>query len=435
MVDLDRLAGFIHDSLIRLGLPGGALVVVDRDGELLRRAYGSVADPRTPMVIGSLSKSFTAAAIMRLVERGRIDVDAPVVTYLPDWADGARVTVRQLLQHTSGLGPRQRRRDAAVGAMLGRHRYANVNYTLLGQIVEAVTQTRYGDHLRREIFEPLGMTSSAACREDTRATALAPGHTAWFGVPVRRPLRYPGPDAWEQPPAGYLSSSAVDLGAYLRCFLRDGGDLLAASSVRAMMTDTAPTQTAGVGYGFGWFVGTDAGQRLWWHAGLVENYMSEMVVLPDRGLAAALLVPGTDYLVATPLMARVHAGIVAILSGREPDQLPARAAQVRHAAINAGLVGLATAALGSLLWARRVRREASWSGAVAAGLIHGAAPVGLALVPRCAGATHDIARRFAPDLYVVTQASAVLLGLGGVVRLLRRTHPRAADNFIKPDSR
>jgi len=194
--DLAAMDAFVEDRMRRHGIPGIALAVV-RGGEVIHaRGFGTdgrgqpmTAD--TPLYIGSVSKSFTGLAVMQLVAQGRIDRDAPVRTYLPwfEVADpdaSARITVRHLLSHASGLsdlryleslrlpddatieeGARDLRRAEPVAPPGSEFHYFNPNYTVLGHLVEVVSGQPYADYLREHVFEPLDMRRTSACRRAT----------------------------------------------------------------------------------------------------------------------------------------------------------------------------------------------------------------------------------------------------------------------------
>jgi len=162
--------------------------------------------PQTPFIIGSLSKSFTALAVLQLVEAGQVDLDAPVTKYLPwfrtaDPTASAQITVRHLLHQDSGLPVYEGRRglvddDQADTALENGVRqlatvtlshpagqafeYANENYTTLGLIVQAVSGHSYEEFIRTQIFAPLQMRHSAAALSDAAAQDVATGYRYWL---------------------------------------------------------------------------------------------------------------------------------------------------------------------------------------------------------------------------------------------------------------
>src|SRR6266545_4748537 len=185
----DAVDDYIRSRMKELGIPGAALVIVQGDQIVHLQAFG-VADaegrlvtPQTPFFTGSTGKSFTALAIMQLVEAGKIKLDAPVQTYLPwfrvaDPDASERITVRQLLNQVSGLphsiGQTQLANtdlsDSAIennvralanvelNAPPGeRYEYSNSNYVTLGMIIQAVTSQSYESYISEHIYKPLHM--------------------------------------------------------------------------------------------------------------------------------------------------------------------------------------------------------------------------------------------------------------------------------------
>ena len=183
---------FVQEEMAAQRIPGLALGIVRGDQIAYLRGFGKADDsgrtvtPQTPFIIGSLSKSVTALAIMQLVEAGKVDLDAPVQRYLPwfrvaDEEASAQITVRHLLNQTSGLSTKTGRSyqgngdtsDAALenavrklsGAELTApvgetHQYSTINYSVFGLIVQAVAGRSYESYVQTEIFDPLQMRGS-----------------------------------------------------------------------------------------------------------------------------------------------------------------------------------------------------------------------------------------------------------------------------------
>ena len=220
MPDLAAIDAYIESEMARARIPGLALAIVSGDEMLHVRGFG-VADPagrvvsgETPFIIGSNSKSFTALAIMQLVEAGRIDLDAPVHRYLPwfrvaDAEASRQITVRHLLHHTSGIptaaGQALAGDDDNSDQALERHvralrtveltqpvghlyQYSNANYNVLGLLVQAVSGLSYENYVRTHIFAPLEMSDSFASEEEALQHGLATGYQRWFGFPRPAPI-------------------------------------------------------------------------------------------------------------------------------------------------------------------------------------------------------------------------------------------------------
>jgi CubicO group peptidase (beta-lactamase class C family) len=191
-VSYDEIDAYVEEQMHRLNIPSVSIAIVEGDQIVHVRGFGQARpdgetpSPQTPFIIGSLTKSFTALAVMQMIETGKIDLDAPVQRYLPwfhvaDPHASAHITVRHLLNQTSGLptlaGEIQLanfddRPDAAecqaralsileLTRPVGyKFEYSNANYNLLGLVIEAASGESYADYIQKNIFTPLGMNPS-----------------------------------------------------------------------------------------------------------------------------------------------------------------------------------------------------------------------------------------------------------------------------------
>ena len=287
---------YVRQEMRAVRAPGAAIAIVHGDHIVHARGFGQ-ADPSgkvitrdTPFILGSMTKSFTALAIMQLVEAGRLALDDPVQGYLPwfhvrDRKASARITIRHLLNQTSGL-PKSAGLLLIKGAsattqrdqtrLLARARlhhppgegfeYSNANYWLLGLVIERVTGGPYDSYIRREIFAPLGMLRSFTSESEARAHGLAQGYRVWFGFPRSQAMPYYAREL----SVGYLISTVDDMGRYLIAQLNggrvDGHPILSVQGVQLMHTppDESP-------YAMGWLADEVAGVPILWHTGAVAN--------------------------------------------------------------------------------------------------------------------------------------------------------------------
>lgn len=320
-VELGRwFDGEMHDA----GIPGAAMVVV-RDGAVIDAHVYGVADDRgrpvtstTPFLIGSLTKSITALAIMQLVEAGRLSLDTPVGELLPDHpvagpAAAAEITVRDLLDQTSGLSTasglrplstpvsslEQRVDDLAGAALVSppgtQFHYSNANYLALGRIIESVTGEPYGGYLKTHIFGPLGMAQATTDVDEATADGLTMAHRLWFGqAPSNKPLFRA-----DMVPAGWIAASADDMGRYLLAQLGDVPVGVSTGSLDTMHAGIAPTGLPDQRYGFGWFDGKLGDERIVSHSGSTTDMASMAVLVPSKGLGVVILMNGTSTLYET----------------------------------------------------------------------------------------------------------------------------------------
>ena len=213
---------FIDSEMPASGVPGLAYAVV-ADGDIttagargvVRLGGDKKVTPDTPFLTGSISKSFTALAVMQLVEAGKIDLDAEVSHYLDGFSGrpAGAITVRQLLSHTSGFSTLKEtphhaditggkdelarastswQRSTPAHAADEKWEYSNTNYQILGRVVEVVSGQEYQAYVAENILEPVGMRHSFVADGEVHAS-MATGHRPWFGT--KRPLPRTGRSA------------------------------------------------------------------------------------------------------------------------------------------------------------------------------------------------------------------------------------------------
>jgi CubicO group peptidase (beta-lactamase class C family) len=457
--DLKRVDAFVREAMRDRGIPGAALVVVD-DGKIVHArgfgradARGRPVTPQTPFRIGSSTKSFTALAVMQLVEEGKIDLDAPVRRYLPwfrvaDPDASARITVAHLLYHTSGIpgeanaasladpAPSLEQnvralRDVVPDRPAGSSfAYSNPNYDALGLIVERVSGQPYADYVRRHILDPLDMRHSFATPMSMGRGRLAAGHQWFFGVPRATPDRFiPG-----QLPAGFLSASAEDMGRYLIAQMNGGrygnASVLSPEGIAALHTPgpnaeipaSALAGGTGGGYAMGWIDGEVYGVPAVWHNG-DDSRNGSLMVLSEKGWGMALLVNSSNPLSDLEPTEYLASGVTRLLAGKEPVPTGMPSIGRTYLAFDAVLLALsvpvAAAALLMPRWYRNLRRRLPgrppWRTALSA--LRAAAEVLLAtgvllLVPWWIG-SWSLLSFGVPDLaWWLAAASGVLMATG-----------------------
>ncbi|MEZ4864902.1 MAG: serine hydrolase domain-containing protein [Caldilineaceae bacterium] len=309
---------FITQQMAAQRVPGLALAIVQGDEILYVQGYGAAraSEPvtaQTQFLLASLSKSFTAVAVLQLVEAGKLDLDAPVQRYLPsfglaDPAAAASITVRQLLNQVSGLAdagfPEMRlpapaslaerittlRTAQTVSAPRSAYHYFNVNYQILARLVEVVSDQPFSTYLQREIFTPLQMehTVNLITSADLaqRPAALAQGHLLAFGLPLPS-----GEENGFLGGSGGVVSTAEDMAHYL-VMQNNGGSFQGAQllSPRSVALLHTPPATIDSPYAMGWWTATTAdGTSYLEHNGVLSTFYAEMVLLPQTGQSFVLL--------------------------------------------------------------------------------------------------------------------------------------------------
>lgn len=354
----DHLSAALDDYLDRnfsaSRVPGLAVAVVSSKGVRYVATYGDVTDSSQTFVIGSLSKSFTGVCIMQLAERGLVRLDAPVSLYVPEYGLGDAVTVRDLLDQTSGLGYFSPLDDLGTQEGVGTFSYANVNYDLLGRIVERVTGQSYADYLHENVLDRLQMNDSSIDGVEQGCASEAPGHRSWFGVYVADGFRHgTGDGAWGGPASGYIRSSVNDMASYLRMYLNGGRDVLERGDIDQTVRDCALLGDPDSAYAMGWFVCDDDGEPVMVHPGQVENYAAQMVVVPGRDLGIVVLTDCDDEIGDNEGFGQLADGVYSIAMGYEPQDVDAGGSLGTHAMLNLAYLVAVVAAAAPLALLRR----------------------------------------------------------------------------------
>ncbi|MCH5151982.1 MAG: beta-lactamase family protein [Clostridiales bacterium] len=422
----DRIDAYLSDAFSKAHFPAMSVTVVDKENVLLSKAYGSCESTDTPFLLGSVSKSFTALCIMQLVEQGKVDLDKNIVEYLPDATDGNKITVRQLLNHTSGLGEHQNLENNKIVGKQGEHTYANVNYSLLGKIIEAVSKQSYESYVTENVFTPLNMTNSAATLEKSIENGLIDGYENWFGVNTKTGAKYPQkPNDWITVPAGYLSASTADLGKYIQMYLNGGQGIVSSESIDKMFYENVSVDAAiPYKYGMGWtLINEPLKEPALRHSGLVETGMSVIYVLPESELGIAIAVNTNDYFVGKDLMDRIDWGVALMLMGDKPNQISSSEYVTRHLLYDfIYFVALVIAVLPLCLL--RVYKNRLQVGnlpvkIVAIVSLHLLLPIFLLLLPQIAFSTPLwVVCAFVPDMFLTIIVSSTLLFVGGIIKAI-----------------
>jgi len=296
----------------RQNIPGLSVTVVREKRLAWSRGFGRAdlengvpATPATVYRLGSISKPVTAVAVMQLVERGKIDLDAPVQTYVPAFpAKSGPVTVRQLLAHQGGVrhynSPSEfdsTRHYASLADALApfkddpllhepgtKYLYTTHGYTLLGAVVEGASGERYTDYIAKNVFAPAGMTTARA--DDV--FALIPHRAQGYRKNSKGDLENSAlADTSNKIPGGGLCSTADDLAKFAVALMTDR---LVKPETRAQQWTLQKTKDGAVTeYGLGWRVSARNGRREVHHGGAQQRVRTFLYLLPDEGVAVAVM--------------------------------------------------------------------------------------------------------------------------------------------------
>jgi CubicO group peptidase (beta-lactamase class C family) len=352
-----KLQPRIEDFVRKQEIPGLAIAVVDDGRVVYEHGFGvqslKAADPVTPRSLwhmASITKPFVATAIMQLVEKGKIQLDAPVTTYLPyfkiDDPRAATITIQQMLTHTSGMpdvddyewdkpqydeGALERYVRSLTDQKLlfapgERFQYSNMAYEILGDVVAKTSGMTFEDYVHTNILEPLAMSDSTLLVKGTNPALMTWGHELdGRGKPFASKVY---PYNRMHTPSSDLHSNVRDMARWAIANL-DGGELdgkriLERATREKMWTPAREIESPGPdvrrqAVGLSWFLGRHRGHRIVSHGGGDTGYITDLVLIPE-GRKAVVWMANVDYIGQPPL---TRSALDAVL-GLTPEPIVAK---------------------------------------------------------------------------------------------------------------
>lgn len=326
--EMQQVDTTVTDALAKSGVPSASVAIVRGGRIVYAKAYGKQAESGAtrddaPYQIASVSKQFTAAAILLLQHEGKLSLDDHVSKYIPGITGGDTITIRQLLSHTAGLQdywpqdysfkamatpvtPQQivdrwakKPLDFTPGT---QWQYSNTGYVVAGMIVEKVSGQKLLDFLKARIFKPLGITVY------DQDLAVGPGFPQGYGRAALGPVRpvTPAAHGWLYA-AGELAMSARALATW--DVARLDRAVLAPADWATQETPVKLADGTTNGYGLGVSTGTAGGRRFVEHSGEAVGFLSENIVYPEQKAAVVVLINSWSS-DASQTIAQKLAGIV-----------------------------------------------------------------------------------------------------------------------------
>ncbi len=345
-----RLSEFINEQLAEKDLPGVAIALVDNQEMVWQQGFG-YADPKakTPPTektiyrVGSVSKLFTDIAVMQLVEQGKLDLDAPVTRYIPEFRPrnpfGRAITLRQLMSHRSGLvretpvgsyfdpAPPTLARTIAslnkttlVYAPETRTKYSNAAIATVGYVLERTQKTPFAKYLKQQVLETLGMRDSnfEPTAELNKNLAKAQMWTI-DGRVFDAPTFELG-----IAPAGCMYTTLADLSHFMSALFAGGegknGRLLKRETLEQMWMPQTDAQGNKTAYGIGFGLGTLDGHRRVGHGGAIYGFATTLAALPDDRLGVVVVATKDSVNAVTNRIANL--ALKAMLAAREGKLIP-----------------------------------------------------------------------------------------------------------------
>ena len=308
-------SGAIYEDILHSAYPadqpGAAALVAREQIEYLDAAGMANLELGVPLApdmifeIGSITKQFTAAAIMMLAEEGKLSVDDPITRYLPDYPDyGHGITIENLLTHTSGIFSYTNidgymaagiRMDVSVADLIDlfkdlpvefapgeRWKYSNSGYILLGAIIESVSGLSYQEFIKTRIFEPLGLEHTSYGSH----IRIIPNRAAGYGFLDGEWINAPFLSMTQPYSAGGLMSTVEDLYRWQRALF--GGRVVSAEAVKRMTTPYVLNDGDTTTYGYGLSLRQVRGRRAIGHGGGIFGYLTDELYVPEADLFVAV---------------------------------------------------------------------------------------------------------------------------------------------------
>ena len=315
-----RADSLVYTYLAESRAPSAAFAVIRGNDTLAFGAHGlaNVEAWRAPTAntiyeIGSITKQFTSAAIMKLVEQGRVRLDDDLSKYVPQFPlQGKKVSIRELLNHTSGIhsytsSPSWQKTwndvlspDAIIKFVASdtfdfapgsAYRYNNTGYVLLGMVIEKASGQKYAKYLDTQFFKPLGLKQTSYCPSHTSDPAFALGYSKGPNGTVRAQFL----DLSHPFSAGALCSTVGDLAKWQRAL--DGGKVVSPASYALMSTADTLNNGRKINYGFGLVPGMFNGHKTISHTGGINGFATAATYVPDDSLSIVVF---TNYDAQSP---------------------------------------------------------------------------------------------------------------------------------------
>lgn len=341
---------YVEKFLEEQRIPGASITIVHKNDIFYSKSWGVTGESEekvtaeTPFVVGSISKSLTGLAIMRLVDAGIIQLDDPVQKYMPwftlkDKQAASQITIKQLLTQTSGISTysglaisdKESKDLSAIkenveslsnvkltAAPGEKHQYSNANFSILGALIEEVTKQPFSEYMEEQVFSPLGMKNAAANSSLAYEKGYLSGYQSWLGHPVKSAVTYDNGGT----PYGYITASATDLVQYIKLLSHhEHNNFLSKNALNLYISPFVQTSKYRY-YGLGVRISyPESKEEMIWHSGSNPDARSEVFYIPETDWGGVILTNKSHILEEKSLL-YLKQGIINILNGKEPVDAP-----------------------------------------------------------------------------------------------------------------
>lgn len=341
---------YVENFVEEQRIPGASIAIVHKNDIFYSKSWGVTGESEekvtaeTPFVVGSISKSLTGLAIMRLVDAGIIQLDDPVQKYMPwftlkDKQAASQITIKHLLTQTSGISTYsglsisdkestdlsaikenvESLSNVKLTASPGeKHQYSNANFSILGALIEEVTKQPFSEYMEEQVFSPLGMKNAAANSSMAYEKGYLSGYQSWLGHPVKSSVTYDNGGT----PYGYITASASDLVQYIKLLSHhEHNNFLSKNALNLYISPLVQTSQYRY-YGLGVRISfPESKEEMIWHSGSNPDARSEVFYLPETDWGGVILTNKSHILEEKSLL-YLKQGIIDILNGKEPVNAP-----------------------------------------------------------------------------------------------------------------
>ena len=422
-----ELDAFIENAINVVPIPGLSVMITNQNDNIYSMQYGQGATENSPFALGSTSKAITATAVLMLLEEYNIELYTPIWEYLT-WIDTEYgITIKDLLNHTSGISTYETIDNLKYSGSYGDFEYSNANYNLLAEIIETITGNPFSDYVDKRIFSILEMDNSFALSNDN-ISSIVQGHKAYFGLLFPCRTTFPDKTTWIQAPSGYLCASPENMSVYLRFMLdysRDKQQLLSLVQNTGVQVNDSPAiegiyNNSGI-YGLGWIWKNVSGIDILYHTGKLSNFCSLSVLIPQKNIGISVMCNMGDFLVGTNQIEKLYEGIISILINHEDIPIIQKNTYLKqHIFINMSLLFLVFLCLLPAILYRLTGAifYPTTLNCCVFTLIHIIIPIILIRLFPILGITYEVATDFAPDILLILLICSVILFSTGAWKLV-----------------
>ncbi|EJR62554.1 hypothetical protein IIO_02485 [Bacillus cereus VD115] len=346
-VTLDK---YIEKFIKEQNIPGASVAIVHHKDVFFAKSWGITGESekkvtsKTPFAIGSISKSLTALAIVKLIEDKKIKLEDSVQQHLPwfklkDTQLTSNITIQHLLTHTSGIntfeGLALSDKQLEISTSLKEnvmklsnikltappgetYQYSNANYIVLGALIEEVTNETYSSYMEKHVFQPLKMNGAAANKDSAYEKGYLTGYQSWFGIPRKSVVSYDNAGT----PYGYITANLEDMIQYIMFLNRqEHTQFLKRENIDLYLSPLYKINPE-KSYGFGLrTTNLNDNETMIWHSGSTPDAHAEMFTLNNSGWGGVILT-NKNHVLEEGALVVLKKGIISILNGEEPNEVP-----------------------------------------------------------------------------------------------------------------